>query len=208
MYKEVWRNLYNWLHNSIKKRQLISAQYLAKKKAEPAPFSQYEWTLFWFLYHHSTEFTGIEFKKRFIDRMEQNRVSENIARKFRGEFEIPPFTPDLDTLLTYNQVPMDWILHTVRQSFIRWNKTKSIYAFQAKYKLNINELNNIKDLNEQKVEFNLYAMQSSTFDPNYPIQCHELLIDNGYLVFRLIHQGKFRENVEQSGEIELKDCDF
>lgn len=208
MLRDSLESLYSLLHTYIETKKLAHLQRLEKKKYEPASFSKYEWTLFWFLYNHSTEYTGIEFKKRFTEKMEQNRASENNNRFFLGELDIPPFTPDLDYLLTNKLIPDSWILNTIRTSFIRWNKTISIYAFQANYKLSISELNNIKDLNQLKSEFNMYAMQSSTFDPNYPLQCNELFIENGYLIFHIIHKGKFRESYEQVNKIKLNDGDF
>lgn len=197
-----------WLNNYLQRKIIVSEEMLEKEKLQPAPYEIYETILFQFLYQSSNEFTGLNFKKRFSLKMEENRKLENTKLKSEGKNVIPPFLPDLDTLLYQNKIPLHWISWTIRYSFFRLYSTQSIYSCIGRYKLSPNELNNISDLENLKKEINIFSSQFYASYPKYPIQCIELSIDKGYLEFHLIHKDRFVEKTDLAKEIDLKDGDF
>ncbi|GIO22513.1 hypothetical protein [Oceanobacillus sp. J11TS1] len=196
--KEILDNIIKWLSNLIKERQFASAERLAKKEAEPVPFIQYERVLFWFLYHHSNKYTGIQFKDRLTQELIKNK-----------EYGFDPYAFNLDFVVSRGLVTEELLIFNMRNSLARVFKVKKTnYACQGKYKLNANEMNSIADLEELKEAFNVFAVQSFGLDPNKIILLHSIVKEQSYLIFNLYQYGKFKEYHKNTTEISLEDGDF
>lgn len=161
-------------------------------------------TLIKFLLDNSNNNSGINFytrlEKHYLDIIEDINKERKLANQ---EIYIP--YPNFSIEMQHN-ININWLRNEISNNFLQLKfDNTSYYRIFIRYKLEESENNNIQDADYIKNIFNNYCHNTMVF-PVLPIFCTEVIKENRYLVFTLIHYGKHKDI--KNKEMNINDEDF
>ena len=170
------------------------------------PISDIEYfdTLVNFLLDNSNNNSGINFytrlEKHYLDIIEDINKERKLANQ-----EIYIAYPNFSIEMQHN-ININWLRNEISNNFLQLKfDNTSYYRIFIRYKLEESENNNIQDADYIKNIFNNYCHNTMVF-PVLPIFCTEVIKENRYLVFTLIHYGKHKDI--KNKEMNINDEDF